>query len=296
MNQPIMQNPKPKVAKWLWITLIVVIVAAGAFTAWYFLMGPGKKTAATTTPATTTSVKPSIYKNTDYDFQLTFSDDWKGYKVTKEEQTFNMREASYAIWVPVPTKDYKKESTKMAGFFSPLFIEVITKQIWEASGTEQAVPGFIKIDENDKYVFGYEIREKELTGTTAAKFKNTLIPALVKTFKFTSATSSATDDATLKKAICEQLFPGYTYSAESINENYCNVDLLSGNFAEGIYGYSGAGAHWIATKVSDKWTEIQTSQDVWDCSLLEKYNFPKGFLTGNMAECYNPTTKATETW
>lgn len=58
-NQP-GNNPKPPMNKWLWITLITVVIIGGAFAAWYFLMGPGKAVESstattTTTPATTTT-------------------------------------------------------------------------------------------------------------------------------------------------------------------------------------------------------------------------------------------------
>lgn len=57
-QQPTMGAPKPAVSKWLWITLIVVAVAGAGFFSWYYLMGPGKKVATSTTP-TTTSTTPS---------------------------------------------------------------------------------------------------------------------------------------------------------------------------------------------------------------------------------------------
>lgn len=73
MNQPLTTMPKPKVAKWLWITLIIVAVIGAGFFAWYYLMGPGKKIetktstttpSTTTTPTTTTTTAPSTTTNT----------------------------------------------------------------------------------------------------------------------------------------------------------------------------------------------------------------------------------------
>ncbi len=54
MNQQPSSAPKPKVSKWLWITLIVVAVAGAGFFSWYYLMGPGKKVATSTTTPTST--------------------------------------------------------------------------------------------------------------------------------------------------------------------------------------------------------------------------------------------------
>ena len=50
-------NPesKPGVSKWLWITLIIVVLIGAGFFSWYYLMGPGKKVASTATPTTTTA-------------------------------------------------------------------------------------------------------------------------------------------------------------------------------------------------------------------------------------------------
>lgn len=45
MNQSPAQQPKPKFTKWLWTSLVVLIIAAGvsALTSyWYYSMGPGK--------------------------------------------------------------------------------------------------------------------------------------------------------------------------------------------------------------------------------------------------------------
>jgi len=63
-QQPMMQNPRPAVSKWLWIILIIVVVIAAGFFGWYYLMGPGKKTTTTTTTPTTTSTTPSAAPTT----------------------------------------------------------------------------------------------------------------------------------------------------------------------------------------------------------------------------------------
>jgi len=75
MNQQPMSAPKPAVSKWLWIVLIIVILGAGGFFGWYFLMGPGKKVATTSTPTTTTSTtSPSTSTTTNSN-----TTDWKTY-------------------------------------------------------------------------------------------------------------------------------------------------------------------------------------------------------------------------
>lgn len=83
MNQPYQasgQN-KPAAAKWLWITLIAVIVIGGAFAAWYYLIGPGKAVESST--ATTTTTAPvdetadwKTYTNTVKNFSFKYPKDW----------------------------------------------------------------------------------------------------------------------------------------------------------------------------------------------------------------------------
>lgn len=72
-------TPKPPVSMWLWITLIIVAILGAAFFAWYFLMGPGKKVATTTTPtATTTATKTAAtsdwltYTNSTYGYSIQY--------------------------------------------------------------------------------------------------------------------------------------------------------------------------------------------------------------------------------
>lgn len=67
-------QPQPKVAKWLWITLTIVAVIAGAFFAWYFLMGPGKTVETKTTTPVTTDVTANwkTYTNTQYAYSIKY--------------------------------------------------------------------------------------------------------------------------------------------------------------------------------------------------------------------------------
>lgn len=73
------KSGQPVVAKWLWITLIIVAVFGGFFTAWYLLMGPGKTpVATTTTPTTTTDVTANwkTYTDTVNGFSFKYPSDW----------------------------------------------------------------------------------------------------------------------------------------------------------------------------------------------------------------------------
>jgi uncharacterized protein YkwD len=78
MNQPqTMPESKPAMIRpWLLIIFIVVILAAAGYFGWYYFMGPGKATPATTstTNPTTTSATSTAdwktYENKDYDFSF----------------------------------------------------------------------------------------------------------------------------------------------------------------------------------------------------------------------------------
>lgn len=97
MNQSQPTAPKPGVSKWLWIVLIVVALIGAGFFAWYYLMGPGKKVAtSTTTPSTTpSSTTASIattddwltYENTTYGYSIEYP---KELTYTENDGTKNM--------------------------------------------------------------------------------------------------------------------------------------------------------------------------------------------------------------
>jgi len=73
-------TPKPVVSMWLWITLIVVAVIGAGFFSWYYLMGPGKKTAAstaTTSPSATSATTSATsgwltYTNSAYGYSIQY--------------------------------------------------------------------------------------------------------------------------------------------------------------------------------------------------------------------------------
>lgn len=69
MNQSSMQPQPPAVAKWLWITLIVVGVAGAGFLGWYYLKGPGKavKTSTSTSTPSTATTTTDTNKSTTTD-------------------------------------------------------------------------------------------------------------------------------------------------------------------------------------------------------------------------------------
>lgn len=171
-----MKSGQPAVAKWLWITLIIVAVLGGFFLAWYLLLGPGKTTEvitpvttpATTTKTTTTTTTPTttgattttptattdlIYSNTKYGFTLTLPSTWKGYKM-KEATLEGDGTATYYINVPTTDKSVVADKSVDAGYYSPFAISVYTLGQWTAiEGLDSTMDTLIT--KNDTYAFAW---------------------------------------------------------------------------------------------------------------------------------------------
>lgn len=300
MNQQPMQNPKPAVPTWLWVVLGVVVVAGAAFFAWWFLMGPGKKTTTTTTPTATTSA--SIYKNTDYNFQLSFSDDWKGYKVVKQPTSQDVIQASYKVWVPVPSTTYKQQTTDMKGYFNPLTIEVLTTAAWDdGNGGGVKNKGFepsgIKpefMGTSGSYTIVYERNDGDLTADTGTKFKDTLIPALVKTFKTTTAstTTTTTTDLTYTNSTYgfTMTFPaawkGYKFKEANISgatmTYYVEIpstDASATGDSTADKGYYSPFA--ISVYTLDEWATVEASEGPKDTLITKNTKYAFGWSQAN---------------
>jgi len=175
-QSPMGQNSdQPAVAKWLWITLIIVAVLGGFFVAWYLLLGPGKTTEvvtsittpATTTKTTTTTTTPTAtgttsttptattdltYSNTKYGFTLTFPTTWKGYKF--KDASFEDSVATYYINVPTTDESMTANSTAEAGYYSPFALSVYTLDQWITAEAAEGSNATL-IDKNDTYAFAW---------------------------------------------------------------------------------------------------------------------------------------------
>jgi len=116
MNQQPIQAPKPAVSKWLWISLIVVVLGAAGYFGWYYLKGPGKKVATSTTSTTPTSTTttPSSTTTTPTTTTTDKTADWKTYN-----------NSTYGISVKYPTdwtlaeKTFSKNGDVLATLTSP---------------------------------------------------------------------------------------------------------------------------------------------------------------------------------
>ncbi|AKM81963.1 TPA: hypothetical protein DD449_05390 [Candidatus Berkelbacteria bacterium] len=115
MNQPQipgeqspMQPAQPAVSKWLWITLIIVVLIAGGYFAWYYLSGPGKTastTTVTTTPATTNATTTPTTTTTTTATSATA--DWKTYAGKYEGLTLQYPSTWKLVTTDKTINDYK---------------------------------------------------------------------------------------------------------------------------------------------------------------------------------------------
>lgn len=192
-QQPIMQNPRSAVSKWLWILLIIVIVLAAGFFSWYYLMGPGKKAESTTTTPTTTKTTTTadwkVVKNTKYGYQVTLTDAWKGYKWEEVPGTTGLTET---ISYYTPTTDATvKENTTLGGKYAKIFnIIVFTPEQWTTA--DQTKNKYI--NKNDKYIFAYTTETVAATDLTKVDFK---VTDVIASFKFTTSTTTTTTSTDL---------------------------------------------------------------------------------------------------
>jgi hypothetical protein len=182
---------------WIVIVLIIVILAIGAFIGIRYWNS--QKTTTPSAPVLNiesrpveTQVQPlsqpadvkadnpdpiSIneskkYTNPDYNFSLNFSDDWKGYKVSKDETGIEGITALYRIYVP-DGKD----------FVDVAVISVFSKTQWDAIMKEEMVfqTKLGTVSKNGvEYTVAYQVGNG-LTGDFIKFMK--LAQELMKTFK-----------------------------------------------------------------------------------------------------------------
>lgn len=102
---------------------------------------------AQTSASAATTVVPDdalIYKNTDYGFQITFNNVWKGYAVKPVGVGNTRSKAALSIYLPSESK-------------SPLTIYVFEKNVW--SSIDKNTLSSTKVAENASYVFSYSTWE-----------------------------------------------------------------------------------------------------------------------------------------
>ena len=164
------QASQPTASKWLRNALIVIIVVVAGYFGWYYISGPGKADWYT-------------YNNTQYGFQLSFTDKWKGY-TTKPTGLITQNNINSGIlaqyYINVPAANYYPAAN---GEMEVLAITIYTPDAYINAQIPTGGPGpGTLMGKTDKYVVTYDAASG-LTGDPATEFYNTLIPNLAKTFK-----------------------------------------------------------------------------------------------------------------
>ncbi len=151
------------------------------------------------------------------------------------------------------------------------------------------------------YLYGVKGTSTTSTATKTATTSKTVSATSSKTAAVSTSSTALSEEA-LKETICKQLYPNAKYGSMTgtltVGDQYCSVEKTSGLFARGgqsevANSTGGPGAAWMAVKVSEKWENITTTQDAWDCVVLKKYNVPKDLLDSN-GKCFNYDTQKEE--
>jgi len=151
--------------KQLLIILVVVIVLGGGYLL-YNKYGKASTTTASLSPASTIKASPSTsaavspsasstvpadwktYTNDNYKFQLTFTDDWKGFTVKSQPEDKVYQLAADDLYVLVPSNIDGRD-------LAPVIIWVYTLANWDKQNQEAAKP--IYFGKTDNYAFAYTL-------------------------------------------------------------------------------------------------------------------------------------------
>jgi hypothetical protein len=153
------------------LLVVLVVILAGALVYFGYFKKPGK-VAVSPTPTLTVTKSPSptaisdwkIYRNTEYGFQLTFTDAWVGYRVYKE-QLINNSGASYIFAVPTKDKTFSDIGVP-AGYFRAFILILLDKNAvkpWDETGPH---PKFLKSGKTVNFYVSYP---QEMPSDSAGK-------------------------------------------------------------------------------------------------------------------------------
>lgn len=181
-----MQNKKSAYFFYIVATLIIVALlyalfinrnSQGSKATTQDLGAPSQTVAPTVSPSASPTPTPDwhLYQNTNYNFQLSFSDAWQGYQVSKVSDLSGISLARYDV--QLKTTDKKFESS---GFLAnPLIIYVVYKSSWNE--LPKGTVNWTKLGESEKYVYAYAtwgVPAKDLGQITDKEIAN-----VIKTFK-----------------------------------------------------------------------------------------------------------------
>ena len=173
--------------------ILVILIALGAYfgVAWSQNLWPlavDEVVVPTFTPGIDETADWKTYTNSDYGFQLKFTDVWEGYQVRKSGPAIGkdgeaLSMASFSFRVPTTSKIYT-DSFGKDGFATVFNISVYTKQQWNKTGG-----GLPLLAKNDQYVFSYASWQDPPEDLVS---KNLNLQGIYSSFKFTKQLAWAT--------------------------------------------------------------------------------------------------------
>jgi hypothetical protein len=145
------------------IILVLVIIVLLGIVGYFALVKkslPIAQQTSTPTPTLTKTSTPTlmttdwkIYVNKEYNFQLTFTDAWAGYRVYRE-QWFNVHAVSYIF--AVPTKDKTFSDTGVPpGYYKAFVLILLDKKAtkpWDENGPH---PKYLKSSQTMDFYVSY---------------------------------------------------------------------------------------------------------------------------------------------
>jgi hypothetical protein len=169
--------------KILFVFPMVVLLAAGCNASQQASVQTQSHPVQNTTPAPTVSPTPAqttdwhTYINTQFGFQLSFTDAWKGYRVKFQQP------GGYTLVFAVPKEDKNyTDGFADAGYATEMKIEVIPLAQWNAIDPKTYGPLPSLLGQDSAYVFAYSIPPARLQPLDL-KNVDFGIPQIVSSFK-----------------------------------------------------------------------------------------------------------------
>jgi hypothetical protein len=157
------------------ILILIIVVALAIYGVWFYLFSPHWRVGP--------GAEPLVYTNTQYGFQITLPNSWKGYTV--ENQTWKGNEVSNSdMQYSGPLVVIKNPQTTAKAKYQDISIMVFSPDVWQGVLQERIAVSAApippaEVGQNTKYVFATPPR---WYGFTDAQGWQEAVDA-VKTFK-----------------------------------------------------------------------------------------------------------------
>lgn len=298
-----MQPKKPAVAKWLWITLIIVAVFGGFFVAWYLLMGPGKVTETETTASAITTDETAdwlTYTATTDNYTVKYPTTW-GYKLnnavvefreTGKTNTINgVDTPAVTIAVAANTKSDTLDAVvaKMVG--TPVTMKLDTASAMKFANND--VTTVIAISGTKIYT----LTASDLNDVTKNAANVKIFNNMIKSFKFTAATSATSTTATSAAAnlVYTNAQYGFTLTLPGTWDGYkmkpATIDGTTANYyvnvpSAGAIGDTTADAGFYApfalsVYTLDQWATAQAAEGPKDTLIIKNATYAFAWSQAN---------------